>query len=67
MARAPDDGVARGDLIRAGGRVVVLYEDRGTPGRLDRGDLCFDFEQGAEVLPLSEVFVGEGLLELARL
>lgn len=61
------DGVSRGDLLRAGGRVVVLYEDRGIPGRLDRDDLCFDFEQGAEVLPLSEVFVGEGLLELARL
>jgi len=61
------DGVAPGDLVRAGGRVVVLYQDRGTPGQLDRDDLCFDFEQGAEVLPLSEVFVGEGLLELARL
>ncbi len=61
------DGVARGDLLRAGGRIVVLYEDRGVPGRLDRDDLCFDFEQGAQVLPLSEVFVGEGLLELARL
>jgi len=62
-----DEGVSRGDLLRAGGRVVVLFEDRGTLGRLDRQDLCFDFEQGAAVLPLSEVFVGEGLLELAHL
>lgn len=60
-------GVSRGDLLRAGGRVVVLYEDQGAPGRLDRGDLCFDYEQGARVLPLSDVFEGEGLLELALL
>lgn len=61
------ESVERGDLLRAGGRVVVLYEDRGAAGRLDRQDLCFDYVQGAAVLPVSEVFVGEGLLELARL
>lgn len=59
--------VERGDLLRAGGRVVVLYDDRGVEGTIDRRDLCFDYEQGAAVLPLAEVFVGEGLLELARL
>lgn len=60
-------GVSRGDLLRAGGRVVVLYEDQGVEGRLDREDLCFDFEQGARVLRLSDVFEGQGLLELAVL
>ncbi len=67
-----DDGgsaeaVGMGDLVRAGPRVVVLYRDRGTPGRLDRGDLCFDYERGASVRALSEVFSGEGLVDLARL
>lgn len=66
-----DDGggagaVGMGDLVRAGPRVVVLYRDRGTPGRLDRGDLCFDYERGASVRALSEVFTGEGLVEVAR-
>lgn len=62
-----DGGVGPGDLLRAGARVVVLFRDRGTPGVLDRSDLCFDYEQGAAVRPLSEVFTGEGLVELARL
>ena len=60
-------GVGTGDLLRAGARVVVLYRDRGTAGVLDRDDLCFDYEQGAAVRPLSEVFAGGGLVELARL
>lgn len=60
-------GVGTGDLLRAGARVVVLFRDRGTEGVLDRGDLCFDYEQGAAVRPLSEVFTGEGLLDLADL
>lgn len=62
--------VKRGDLVRAGARVVVLYRDhreRGTPGRLDREDLCFDYERGASVRSLSEVFTGEGLVDVARL
>lgn len=60
-------GVGPGDLIRAGPRVVVLFRDRGTEGVLDRADLCFDYEQGAAVRPLSEVFSGEGLLDWADL
>ncbi|MFP3942008.1 MAG: hypothetical protein ACLF0P_17065 [Thermoanaerobaculia bacterium] len=59
--------VERGDLVRAGSRVVVLYEDRGTPGVLDHGDLVFDYQQGAAVRALSEVFAGEGRVELARI
>lgn len=59
--------VGPGDLVRAGSRVVVLFRDAGTQGTLDRADLCFDYERGAAVRPLSEVFVGEGLVELARL
>jgi len=66
-AKARPVEVARGDLLRAGGRVVVLYQDQGALGRLDREDLCFDYEQGARVLPVSDVFEGEGLLELAVL
>ncbi|MCG8458263.1 MAG: hypothetical protein MI919_18455, partial [Holophagales bacterium] len=54
------DAVAPGDLLRVGDRIVVLYEDRGEPGSLDYGDLCFDFVQGAEVRLLSGVFSGEG-------
>ena len=61
------DAVEPGDLVRAGARVVVLYEDRGTSGVLDRADLGFDYQQGAAVRALSEVFTGGGLLELARI
>jgi hypothetical protein len=66
----PAGPVRMGDLVRAGARVVVLYRDhreRGTPGRLDREDLCFDYERGASVRSLSEVFTGEGLVDVARL
>lgn len=66
----PAGPVRMGDLVRAGSRVVVLYRDhreRGVPGRLDREDLCFDYERGASVRSLSEVFTGEGLVDLARL
>jgi len=62
-----EGGVDTGDLLRAGARTVVLYRDRGTAGALDREDLCFDYQQGAAVRALSEVFVGEGLVEVARL
>lgn len=65
------EGASSGDLLRVGDRVVVLTEDTGDPGVLDRGDLCLDFEGGAALRSLGEVFVGtaegEGLVELARL
>lgn len=51
--------VARGDLLRVGGRVVVLYADRGVTGVLDYEDLCFDFVGGATVRALGDVFSGE--------
>lgn len=65
------DEVHRGDLLRAGERIVVLYADAAPGqadaaepapgnGRLDRDDLCFDLVQGAGVRPLGEVFEGEG-------
>lgn len=59
--------VRAGDVLRAGARWVILYQDQGKPGRLDRADLCFDFAGRATVRPLSTVFTGEGELELARL
>lgn len=64
---AGSGAVETGDLVRAGARVVVLFEDRGTPGVLDRGDLVFDYRQGAAVRALSEVFAGDGRVELARI
>ena len=60
------EGMASGDLLRAGERLVVLYEDRGTFGVLDAADLCFDFFKGAAVRRLDEVFSGDGLLEWTR-
>ncbi|MEE8525298.1 MAG: hypothetical protein V3T72_15285 [Thermoanaerobaculia bacterium] len=51
-----DDDANAGDLLRVGDRMVVLYEDRGAAGVVDHGDLCFDFEQGASVRTLGDVF-----------
>lgn len=62
-----EGAVEAGHLLRAGERVVVLYEDRGEPGRLDYDDLCLDYLEGARVRRLSEVFTGEGLVEWTRL
>lgn len=60
--------VRGGDLLRAGDRAVVLWQDRGLEGELDDLDLCFDYVDGASVRTLGEVFVsGEGQLDLARL
>ncbi|MEM7051824.1 MAG: hypothetical protein AAF604_19315 [Acidobacteriota bacterium] len=53
-------GVAPGDLLRVGDRFVVLYEDEGTVGQLDRSDLCFDYAQGASVRNLGDVFAELG-------
>lgn len=54
-----------GGLVRAGSKVSILLEDRGQRGRLDAADLCLDFDHGATVRTLEEVFVGEGLVEMA--
>ncbi len=50
-----------------GDRLVVLIKDLGTPSELDYQDLCFDYDKGAKVQPLREVFAGEGLVEWAAL
>lgn len=56
-----------GDLVRVGDRWVLTYLDRGLEGRLDYEDLCFDFDKGAAIRRLGDIFVGEGLVERARL
>lgn len=56
-----------GDLLRVGERWVLTYEDRGIEGRLDEDDFCFDFDKGAAVRRLGDIFVGDGLVERARL
>lgn len=61
------EGVAAGDFLRVGDRLVILVKDLGTPGVLDYKDLCFDYHKGAKVQPLREVFAGEGLVEWATL
>lgn len=62
-AGSADAGVAAGDLLRVGDRVVVLYRDAGLPQKLDPEDLAFDFERGARLSPLREIFSGDGELE----
>lgn len=62
-----EDAPVAGDLLRAGERIVILYQDGGEPGVLDYGDLCFDFVEGPEIRPLSDVFAGEGLVEWTSL
>ena len=61
------EGVLPGDLVRVGERLVILHDDRGDPDVLDYADLCFDYDKGANARALGEVFVGEGVVELARL
>ncbi len=56
-----------GDLVRVGDRWVLTYQDRGVKEKLDYEDLCFDFDKGAAVRRLGDIFVGEGLVERARL
>ncbi len=58
-------GAAAGDLLRVGERFVVLVADEGEPGRLDDGDLGFDFDRGAVLRRLGEIYTGEGLVEWA--
>ena len=50
-----------------GERFVILAYDQGDPGRLDDGDLGFDFDKGAVLRRLGEIFTGEGLVEWAPL
>lgn len=62
----PEPGaVAPGDWIRVGDRVMILFRDVGEVGVLDGADLGFDFERGAIVRRLSDVFVGEGDVQWA--
>ena len=59
---------SRGALLRVGDRWVLTYEDRGeVAGRLDYDDLCFDFDKGAAIRRLGDIFVGDGLVERAQL
>ncbi len=60
-------GVAAGDLLRVGDRFVLLVADDGRPGRLDDADLGFDFDRGAVLRRLGEIFTGEGLVDWAPL
>jgi hypothetical protein len=59
--------IGAGDLLRSGERLVILFEDRGEPGRLDYEDLCFDFYENAAVRPLGEVFRAGGVVSWADL
>jgi len=60
-----DDGVDGGDLLRVGDRWVVVFHDEGQPGVLDREDLCLDFDKGARIQRMVDVFSGEGLVDWA--
>ncbi len=59
--RAPDAGSpAPGDLVRVGDRWVVLLGDEtghGETGMLDGADLCLDFDAGASVRRLDQIFL----------
>jgi hypothetical protein len=59
------DGVDGGDLLRVGDRWVVLFHDEGQPGILDREDLCLDFDKGARIRRMVDVFTGDGLVNWA--
>ncbi len=59
-----DEEVGPGDLLQGGGRIVVLFRDEGEAGRLDPADLCFDFERGAKIRRIDEVFRERGGFEL---
>jgi hypothetical protein len=54
-----------GDVVRAGSKVAFTFRDEGQAERLDDRDLCLDFDRGATVRTLGEIFVGEGLIERA--
>lgn len=52
--------LARGDLLRVGRRWVLAYSDADENGALGPADLCLDFEEGAAVRRLGDVFLSEG-------
>ena len=56
-----------GDLLRAGPRLVMFLKDEGVEGWLDYDDLCLDFDRGAAIRRLGEIFTGQGVVEWARL
>ena len=56
--------VGPGDLLQGGGRIVVLFRDQGVTGRLDPADLCFDFERGAKIRRIDEIYRERGGFEL---
>ncbi len=58
---------AAGDVLRVGDRFVILASDEGQPGRLEEDDLGFDFDKGAVLRRLGEIFTGQGLVEWAPL
>ncbi len=58
-----DQGIRPGDLMRVSDRVLVVFRDVGQVGVLDADDLGFDFDRGAVVRRLGDVFVGEGDVE----
>ncbi len=60
-------GASPGDVLRVGERFVILVADEGRRGRLDDADLGFDFDKGAVLRRLGEIFTGEGLVEWAPL
>jgi hypothetical protein len=59
--------VAAGDLLRVGGRWVLAYRDFDGDGTLGPADLCLDFEKGAAIRRVGDVFIGIGEIEWARL
>jgi hypothetical protein len=61
--RAPGAATA-GDLLQAGGRIVILFRDQGTGARLDPADLVFDLHRGAKIRRIDEVYREAGGLEL---
>lgn len=62
-----EEGVQAGDLLRVGNRWLILLKDQVNRGVLDREDLGLDFDKGARIRQIGEVFTGEGLVEWARL
>lgn len=56
-------GVGPGDVLRVGERWVILASDEGRQGVLDTSDLCLDFDRGARIRAVGDVFTGDGLID----